>query len=384
MPSEELCERSRIEAEPEKITLSVIIPAYQAERTIKRAVSSVVSCPDSRLEVVVVDDGSSDATAKIVRALAAADRRIRLVRQANAGRSAARNRGIAESHGKRIMFLDADDHLLDGAMFHVMDFCEDPHSLVVFPAIISTTPRYIGYSHTAVAVAAACERLEVCADEFMRWMIYSNPDELCGGLDLTRFEINAVWARLYSRECIDDSVIAAFGGAFPVGMRRSEDRLFNLAYLKSMGREDVVFDSLPVYYWDLGESKTVAVPSERDALDMPFFCESVKEMVKAEVVSPDEATAICSKEFFHRFVSSVPANYASTEERKCLWVDIYNECAGPLNPSQLVLPAKGMRWAITRSLLKFGQIGAAFQFEVLLRTIKRKFLAIARATAPSE
>ena len=105
MPSEELCERSRIEAEPEKITLSVIIPAYQAERTIKRAVSSVVSCPDSRLEVVVVDDGSSDATAKIVRALAAADRRIRLVRQANAGRSAARNRGIAESHGKRIIFL---------------------------------------------------------------------------------------------------------------------------------------------------------------------------------------------------------------------------------------------------------------------------------------
>jgi glycosyltransferase involved in cell wall biosynthesis len=84
------------------------MPAYQAERTIGAAASSVLGQSYADFELVVVDDGSTDATAAIARALRGP---IRVVSQANAGVAAARNRGIAEAGGELIAFCDADDYL---------------------------------------------------------------------------------------------------------------------------------------------------------------------------------------------------------------------------------------------------------------------------------
>ncbi len=90
--------------------VSVVMPAYQAERTIGAAISSVLSQTYRDLELVVVDDGSSDATADIV---AAHHGPIQLLRQPNSGVANARNRGIAASNGELITFCDADDYLFD-------------------------------------------------------------------------------------------------------------------------------------------------------------------------------------------------------------------------------------------------------------------------------
>jgi glycosyltransferase involved in cell wall biosynthesis len=88
--------------------VSVVTPAFTAERTIGAAVSSVLAQTYRDLELVVVDDGSTDATAAIV---AAHPGPVRLVRQENAGVAAARNRGIEEAEGELIAFCDADDVL---------------------------------------------------------------------------------------------------------------------------------------------------------------------------------------------------------------------------------------------------------------------------------
>jgi glycosyltransferase involved in cell wall biosynthesis len=87
--------------------ISVIIPAYRAERWICEAVSSVLSQTWRNLEVIVVDDGSPDATAAVVEGID--DPRVRLIRQENRGAAAARNRGIDLANGEYIQFLDADD-----------------------------------------------------------------------------------------------------------------------------------------------------------------------------------------------------------------------------------------------------------------------------------
>lgn len=89
--------------------VSVVIPAYKAERWIGETLESVQAQTYRNLEIIVVDDGSPDNLAKLVEARAAEDSRIRLVRKANGGLSAARNTGIAESGGELVAPIDADD-----------------------------------------------------------------------------------------------------------------------------------------------------------------------------------------------------------------------------------------------------------------------------------
>lgn len=90
-------------------TVSVIIPAYNASRTLDETLRSVIAQTHDDLEIVIVDDGSTDETPEIAETYAATDGRIRLLRQANAGVAAARNAGIAASSGAYIAPLDADD-----------------------------------------------------------------------------------------------------------------------------------------------------------------------------------------------------------------------------------------------------------------------------------
>jgi glycosyltransferase involved in cell wall biosynthesis len=89
--------------------ISVVIPAYDAETTVGGAISSVLSQTYRDFEVVVVDDGSSDATGAIAGSF---PEPVRVVRQENAGVAAARNRGLTEARGELIAFCDADDALL--------------------------------------------------------------------------------------------------------------------------------------------------------------------------------------------------------------------------------------------------------------------------------
>lgn len=89
--------------------VSVIIPAYNAEEYISQALSSVLSQTLSDIEVIVVDDGSTDRTASIVEELTHRDGRIRLIRQENQCAGVARNKGMEVAEGKYLYFLDADD-----------------------------------------------------------------------------------------------------------------------------------------------------------------------------------------------------------------------------------------------------------------------------------
>ena len=94
--------------------ISVIIPLYNKEPIIERSLQSVLSQDYDDFEVVVVNDGSTDRSADIVRSIN--DPRIRLIEQENGGPSKARNTGTKNAKGEWIVFLDADDELLPGAL----------------------------------------------------------------------------------------------------------------------------------------------------------------------------------------------------------------------------------------------------------------------------
>lgn len=93
------------------VAISIVIPAYQCAAFVGAAVAGVRAQSASGWECVVVDDGSDDGTGDRALAAAGGDPRFRVVRQANAGVSAARNTGLALATGRSVLFLDADDRL---------------------------------------------------------------------------------------------------------------------------------------------------------------------------------------------------------------------------------------------------------------------------------
>ena len=89
--------------------ISVVIPLYNKASTIYTTLISVLAQSVRPREVIVIDDGSTDGSAEIVEQMIVEEPYVRLVRQANAGVSAARNRAIEMAHGEWVALLDGDD-----------------------------------------------------------------------------------------------------------------------------------------------------------------------------------------------------------------------------------------------------------------------------------
>ena len=113
------------------VRISVIIPAYNAALTLRAAVEAILAQPVEELELLVVDDGSTDDTPVICHELACEDTRVQIITQKNAGICAARNRGLSVASGDYIAFCDDDDLFLPGALPHLLDIAEATKADVV-------------------------------------------------------------------------------------------------------------------------------------------------------------------------------------------------------------------------------------------------------------
>lgn len=102
--------------------VSVIVPVYQAEATLTECVMSIKQQSYTDLEILLVDDGSTDEGAVLSDRLAAQDDRIRALHRENGGVSSARNAGLDNATGTYVMFVDADDLLLPGAIETLMRY----------------------------------------------------------------------------------------------------------------------------------------------------------------------------------------------------------------------------------------------------------------------
>src|SRR5687768_7234916 len=109
-------EIDRSQARLEGGKVSVVIPCYNQARFLGEAIQSVLCQGYVDLQIVSVDDGSSDGTEEVASGYAEVDSRVKLIRQENQGLAAARNRGLAGVGGEYVVFLDSDDRLLSGAL----------------------------------------------------------------------------------------------------------------------------------------------------------------------------------------------------------------------------------------------------------------------------
>ena len=92
-----------------RITVSVIIPVYNSEKYLRQCLDSICAQTLREIEIICIDDGSTDGSADILEDYRKKDSRVTVIRQNNAGAGAARNKGLDISRGRYLSFLDADD-----------------------------------------------------------------------------------------------------------------------------------------------------------------------------------------------------------------------------------------------------------------------------------
>lgn len=112
--------------------VSVIIPVYNVEEYLCECVDSVINQTYKNLEIILVDDGSTDSSGKICDDYAEKDERISAIHQTNGGLSAARNAGLSKAIGDYIYFLDSDDYIAENTLEILLSISENDKSDIVF------------------------------------------------------------------------------------------------------------------------------------------------------------------------------------------------------------------------------------------------------------
>lgn len=218
--------------------LSVIIPVYNAEKYIGRCLQSILKCPESKIEVVVVDDGSKDASLLVCKEMAAKDSRLNVFSKKNGGVSSARNFGLDNAHGRYITFCDADDYYEDGAISFLMSkLASVDNDLIFFPFYLEPmdSSKKV-YGATDFAQSQQVE-LTYIKDNF--WKL------------LNEGMINSSWNRIFQRERIEKMKLR-----FRTDMTFSEDGLFNVMYLRDLNENSkILYIAKPLYNYVSNEGQ---------------------------------------------------------------------------------------------------------------------------------
>ena len=167
--------------------VSVIVPVYNGEKSIKRCADSILNQDYPELELILIDDGSRDRSWEIMQAIAAADHRVKAIHQENGGVSSARNRALDEASGIYVQFADVDDWLpMDATKLLVREMEAKSSELTVgdFYRVVDGNVSEKGSIETSGVLS-----LQQYADEMML-----APADLYYGV---------LWNKLYRRDIIE-------------------------------------------------------------------------------------------------------------------------------------------------------------------------------------
>lgn len=209
-------------------TISIIIPIYNMEQFLGRCLDSVVNQTYSSLEIILVNDGSTDSSGDICHTYAQKDNRIKVIHQVNSGVSSARNAGLDAATGDYISFVDPDDYIELNTYETLIPYLANDIDILRFNAkrkgeILNWLPFKGEYSG---------ERFE---QEIVLPMIGS---EKFGGM----FILGVLWVHLFKRDLIEKNHIH-----FNKELRRCEDRLFTITTMLHANKMFFIDDILYHY-----------------------------------------------------------------------------------------------------------------------------------------
>ena len=217
--------------------VSMIVPVYNGAKTLPRCLDSILGQTYENIEVLLINDGSTDDSEKICREFAEKDSRIHVISKENEGVSATRNRGIEEAAGTYIQFTDCDDYLAKDYIENMVNAME---------------------LHGADIVIAGYTRWKEDNGTVKQpeTIFYTDKTEFSGQFFhlYNRWFLNTPWNKLFRREKIHCG--------FPMDMSLGEDLLFNLAYLKEC--ETIQVCSCAGYQYCMEDGNSLGIQFRED------------------------------------------------------------------------------------------------------------------------
>lgn len=260
-----------------EIWLSVIIPVYNCEKYVKKAVDSILKQDTAGVEIIIVDDGSTDNSYSICKQLAGDNSQIKVFHSENRGVSHARNLGMSRAAGEWIAFLDADDYFLDSAIDVMKKYASTKENIIVF--------SYRKSTDETKSLAAKEEKVVLNREEAINALLdFTRCRQLLPSDMILQYSLlTSCWGKLYRKSFADAS-----GAAFQETLTLSEDMCFNLTLFKKAPGVLVVNYDVYCYYNNpesvthsfsekkfIGREKLVAYLGHVN--DIPPECEASKQ-----------------------------------------------------------------------------------------------------------
>lgn len=214
--------------------ISIIVPVYNAENYIKKCVESLLRQDYQDIEIILVNDGSKDGSGFLCNELSKFDNRIKVIHQKNSGVSAARNNGLKNANGSYVGFVDSDDYIDQNMYSKLFEKMRKNDCDVVYCDSINVDKAGCFYNVDTIYSIESEKKIKV-SDLSANQLI-----EVAG----------SVWRGLYRREIINYNNIE-----FPLNLKFSEDRIFNLLYLSKI--KNVYYYKEHLYYRLVDENTTV-------------------------------------------------------------------------------------------------------------------------------
>lgn len=227
--------------------VSIIVPVYNKLHRLNPMVESILAQSYTDLELLLVDDGSTDGSHTACDIWAARDPRIRVFHQNNRGVSCARNTGIQQAQGKYLMFCDADDCLLENAVLSLVQGAEETHGDLLIGGI---TEHIVDEKHNTLTVKRSLKRPLTVAE----CSAFSTELQGFWGID----NMASACGKLFLRK-----VIAENGLSFPPNKIVLEDLDFVLSYLDCCSKIASIPSFVYLYYQTAG----ICVWEKRSSMD---------------------------------------------------------------------------------------------------------------------
>lgn len=238
--------------EKQDALISVIVPVYNVQDYLERCINSIWQQTYRNLEIILVDDGSTDHSGKMCDAFAAKDSRIKVIHKKNGGLSDARNAGLAQATGEYIGYVDSDDWI-EPQMYDTMyRACKVQNAEVAIC-------RYQGIYEGAVREKGSGEITPLTQEALLQAYI-------CGDDKLVIY--NSVWCKLFKKELVE-------GTLFPKG-RNSEDIMYTTrAFCKA--QKAVFVDS---FFYNYVQDRAGSIMNEKRTErmfrdELPFWREHI-------------------------------------------------------------------------------------------------------------